>query len=142
MSAQDDSEEAFREDGSTLLYRPCTRAFEAKSIPQENPWFEVPRAFLEAASDGFRGHVHNACAKLGFNLDEIGVSEWDNCSERRFIVPSTMREQTTYHVVHRNLKHRSVVACISAAGEHMTLFWFARRGMPPWRESLKLKGSE
>jgi hypothetical protein len=53
-----------------------------------------------------------------------------------------MRGQTIDHVVHNNLKHISAVACISAAGEHMTPFWFVRRGMPPWKESLKSMGSE
>jgi hypothetical protein len=33
-----------------------------------------------------------------------------------------MTGQTIYHAVHRNLKHMSVVACISAAGEQMTPF--------------------
>jgi hypothetical protein len=37
------------------------------------------------------------------------------------IVPSAMKGQTIFHDVHRNLKHISVLACISAAGEHMTL---------------------
>jgi hypothetical protein len=102
----------------------------------------VPRVFREAAIDGFRDHVHNACAEFVLNLYEIGVSEWEDRSEWRVIVPSTMRGQTSYNAVHRNLKHISVVACISATGEHMKPFWFARRGMPPWRKSLKLKGSE
>jgi hypothetical protein len=49
--------------------------FETKSIPQENTRLEVPRVFLEAAIDGFRDHVHNGCAELVFDLDEIGGSE-------------------------------------------------------------------
>jgi hypothetical protein len=83
--------------------------FETKSIPQENPRPEVPRVFLEAAIDGFRDHVHNTCAELMFNLEEIAVSEWEDCSERRVIVPSTMRGHTICHTVHRNLKHHPPV---------------------------------
>jgi hypothetical protein len=128
--------------GRLFCNQPCTRAFEIKTIQQENPRLEVSRVFLEEAIDGFRNHVHNACAELIFHLGEIGVNEWEDRSEWRVIVPSTMKGQTIYHTVHRNLKHISVVACISVAGEHITSFWFARRGMPPWRESVKLKGSE
>jgi hypothetical protein len=53
----------------------------------------VPRIFLEAAIEGVRTHVQNACADLVFNLDEIGISEWENRVERKVIVPSAMREQ-------------------------------------------------
>jgi hypothetical protein len=105
-----------------FITRHAHELFEVKSIPQENPRLEVPRVFLEAAIDGFRDHVHNACAGLLFNFDEIGVNKWEDRSERRVIAPSTMRGQTIYYAVHRNLKHISVVACIAAAGEHMTLF--------------------
>jgi hypothetical protein len=106
-----------------LFYNPpCTRAFEIKSIPKENPRLEVPRVFHEAAIDGFRDYVHNVCAEFVLNLDEIGVREWEDRSERRVIVVSTMRGQIIYHAVHRNLKHISVVACISPAGEYMTPF--------------------
>jgi hypothetical protein len=96
-----------------LFYNPpCTGAFETKSIPQENLRLEVPRVFLEAVTDGFRDRVHNACAELVFTLDEIGVSEWEDRSEQRVIVPSMMRGPTIYHAVHGNLKHIYVVARI------------------------------
>jgi hypothetical protein len=109
----------------SFLRRHADQLFETKSIPQKNPRLDVPRAFLEAAIDGFRDHVHNACAELVFNLDEIGISDWEDRYERQVIVPSAMRGQTIFHGVHRNLKRISVVACISAAGEHMTPFLFA-----------------
>jgi UDP-2,3-diacylglucosamine pyrophosphatase LpxH len=54
--------------------------FETKSIPQEYPRLKVPLVFLEAAIDAFRNNVHNACAELVFNLDEIGVTEWEDRS--------------------------------------------------------------
>jgi hypothetical protein len=51
------------------------------------------------------------------------------------IIPSAMRGQTVFHGVHRNLKHKSVVACISAAGEYMTPFLFAPSLTTPWRRN-------
>jgi hypothetical protein len=59
----------------SFVIRHAHELFETKSIPQENPRLEVPRVFLEAAIDGFRDHVHNACAELVLDVDEIGVSE-------------------------------------------------------------------
>jgi hypothetical protein len=74
----------------SLLTRHAEQLFETKSIPQENPRFEVPRVFLQVGLDGFRDHVHQACAQLVFNLDEIGISEWEDHCTRRVIVPSAM----------------------------------------------------
>jgi hypothetical protein len=38
----------------------------------------VPRAFLEAGIEDIKTHIQNACAELVFNLDEIGISEWED----------------------------------------------------------------
>jgi hypothetical protein len=130
----------FFRPGRFFYNPPCTRAFETKAIPQENPRLEMPRVFLEAAIDGFRDRVHNACAELIFHLDEIGVSEWEDRIERRVIVPSTMKGHRIYHTVHRNLKHISVAACISAAGEHMTLCLACSQGNAAVQRKLKIEG--
>jgi hypothetical protein len=81
----------------SFLRRHADQLFETKSVPQETPRLDVPRVFLEAAIDGFRDHVHNACAEFVFNLDEIGISEWEDRHERRVIVLSVMRWQTIFH---------------------------------------------
>jgi hypothetical protein len=82
----------------------------------------VPRVFVEAAIEGIRTYVHNICAYLVFNLDEIGIRDWEDRFERKVIVPSATREQKIFHGIHRGLKHISVVTCISAGGDHMIPF--------------------
>jgi hypothetical protein len=77
---------------------------------------------------------------LVFNLDEIGISEWEDRVERRVIVPTTMRGQTIFHGVHRNLKHISVVVCISAAGEHMSPFLVSSQATSAVETKLKQAG--
>jgi hypothetical protein len=57
--------------------------FETKNIPQENPRLEMARAFLEAAIERFRHHVHSSCAELAFTLHEIGMTKWEDRTERR-----------------------------------------------------------
>jgi hypothetical protein len=128
-------------DVEHLSARAHRQLFETKSVPQENPRLGVPRTFLEAATDGFRDHVHNACAVLVFNLDEIEISEWEDRHEMQVIVPSAMRGQTIFHGVHRNLKQISVVTCISAAGEHMTPFFVCSQFNDAVERKLKLEGN-
>jgi hypothetical protein len=105
-----------------FLSRHAAELFETKSSPQENQRFEVPRVFVEAAIEAVRTHVQNASANLVFNLDEIGISEWEDRVERKVIVPSAMRKQKVFHGIHPGLKHISVVTCISADGDHMIPF--------------------
>jgi hypothetical protein len=66
----------------SLLTRHEETLFETKSVPQENPRVEVPRVFLQAGLDRFRDPVHHVCAEFVFNLDEIGISEWEDCCMR------------------------------------------------------------
>jgi hypothetical protein len=103
---------------------------------------EVPRVFGQAGLDGFRDHVHRACAELVFNLDEIEISEWEDRCTRRVIVPSAKKGQTIFRGVHQNLKHISVLACISAAGEYVTLFFVFPQVYPTVERRLKSEGLE
>jgi hypothetical protein len=84
----------------SFLTRHAEQLFETKTVLQENPRPEVPRVFLQAGLNGFRNHIHQACAELVFNLDEIKISEWENHCTQRVIVPSARREQTLFHDIH------------------------------------------
>jgi hypothetical protein len=119
----------------SFLSRSAAELFEAKSSPQENQRLEVPRIFFEAVIEGIQTHVQNSCANLVFNLGEIGISGWEDRVERKVIVPSAMREQKIFHGIYRGLKHISVIACISAGGDHMILFLF------PLKRPMLLFGS-
>jgi hypothetical protein len=60
---------------NSFFIRHHIELIETKSVPQENPRLEVPRDFLETTIEGFCDHVHNTCAELIFNFDEIWISE-------------------------------------------------------------------
>jgi hypothetical protein len=100
----------------SFVKRHAEHHFKTESIPQKHSQLEVPRVVHEAAIDGFRECVYKACTELEFDLGEIEISEWEDRTEGRVIVPSAMRWQTIYHGTSRNLKHISVVVFISAAG--------------------------
>jgi hypothetical protein len=62
--------------------------------------------------------VQGCIRDLVFDLDEIGVSEWEDRKSRKAVVPSAMSSQTIHSGVNRNLKHIAVITCIAAGGEH------------------------
>jgi hypothetical protein len=99
-----------------------TEFFETTSRPQENPRFEIPRSLLDAMLECLRQQVQDRCAELVFNLDEVGISEWEDGVARKAIVPVSMSGQTIHHGAHYNLKHISLVRCVSANGESMIPF--------------------
>jgi hypothetical protein len=106
----------------SFMSRHAAELFETKSSSQEKRRLEASQVFLEAAIEGVQTHVQNACADLVFNLDQIGISEWEDWVKRKVIVPSVMRQQKIFHGIHHGLKHISVVTCISAGGDHMISF--------------------
>jgi hypothetical protein len=62
----------------SFLSRYADESFEMKSPPQRKQRLDVPRAFFEAGTEDIKTDIQNACAALPFNLDEIGISEWEN----------------------------------------------------------------
>jgi hypothetical protein len=51
-----------------------------------------------------------------------------------------MTDQTIHHGVHRNLKHTSVIYCVSATGEPLTPFVFSSHVNDKVIETLKTEG--
>jgi hypothetical protein len=79
-------------------------------------------------------------AELVFNLDEIGMSEWEDRKEKKVIVRMTMDGQTAHHGASRNVKHISVIACITATGESMMPFIVTSQISDSIRKRLMSRG--
>jgi acyl-[acyl carrier protein]--UDP-N-acetylglucosamine O-acyltransferase len=56
-------------------------------------------------------------AELVFNLDEAGISDWEDRKTKTVPVPATMGGQTILHEISRTVKHISMISCVSAAEE-------------------------
>jgi hypothetical protein len=60
--------------------------------------------------------IQGCAADLVFNLDEVGISDWEDRKPKTVGVPITARAQTIHSRISRNVKHISVVSCTSAGG--------------------------
>jgi hypothetical protein len=56
---------------------------------------------------------------IGFNLDEVGILEWEDRQDKKVIVPKMIAGQTIYHHASRNVKHISIITYITLAGESL-----------------------
>jgi hypothetical protein len=59
--------------------------------------------------------------ELAFVLDEIviSLSDWAHRKIKKGLIHAAMFDQTTCHGVSRNVKHISLIVCVSAAGESL-----------------------
>jgi hypothetical protein len=89
---------------------------ETKSTPQEDARLEIPRIFLDETVQCLGEYVHGITDKLVFNLNEVGVSVWEDRKDKKVVIPSVLSGQTIHNRASQNLKHMSVITCISAAG--------------------------
>jgi hypothetical protein len=63
--------------------------------------------------------VQGIKAELMFNLNEVGMSEWEDHQEKKVIARATMDGQTIHHRASRSVRHISIITCITAAGESL-----------------------
>jgi hypothetical protein len=105
---------------NSFVLRHSDQIFKTKSTPQEQQLLQAPRMFLERMVQDLKEHIHGRVAELVSNLDEVGISDWEDRKTKTVIVPGTMHGQTKHHEISRTVKHISVIACVSAAGESLT----------------------
>jgi hypothetical protein len=88
---------------------------ETKSTPEEDARLEVPQAFLDETVNYLREYVQRMKVELVFNLDDVGMSEWEDHKVRKVIIPTTKDGQTIHYCASRSVRHISIITCISVA---------------------------
>jgi hypothetical protein len=124
----------------SFILRHQSELIEKKILPQEEPRLQVPRVFLDETIRAMEASVQNRPADLIFNLDEVGVSEWENRNPKRVVVPRTAADHPVHHRVSRNLKHISIITCISASGACLTPYMVSSQATRPVRQQLEASG--
>jgi hypothetical protein len=59
-------------------------------------------------------------AELVPNIDEVGMSGWEDHKETKVIVARLMEGQTIHHRESRSVRDISIITCITAGGESLT----------------------
>jgi hypothetical protein len=90
-----------------------------KSAPQKAHRLEDPPCFLDETVPCITQFIHGLPTELVFNLAEVGISDWEDRTSKSVNVPKAMRSQTIHYKINRNLKHASIIACVSASGESL-----------------------
>jgi hypothetical protein len=95
---------------------------------------------LERTEQDLKEHIQGCVAELVFNLDEVGISDWEDCKTKTVVVPATIRGHTIHHEICRTVKYISVIACISTAEESRTLYLITSQAPTSVYKRLKKEG--
>jgi hypothetical protein len=90
-----------------------------RSTEQGAQRLPVPRTFLERTVHDLNDHVQGCVSLLVFNLEEVGISGWEDRNAKRVVVPAAMLNQTINPGISRDVKRISVIACVSTGGESL-----------------------
>lgn len=124
----------------SFIGRHLTELIETTSTPQEEPRLQVPRIFLDETIKAMKEAVQMRPSDLVFNLDEVGISDWEDRKSKRVVVPITAQDQTVHHAVSRNLKHLSIITCVSAGGQCLTPYMVTSQASIPVQDCLSATG--
>jgi hypothetical protein len=61
-------------------------------------------------------HANEQFCGLVFNLDEMGVSEWEERKSREVVIPMDMKGLLIRHKVLRTISHLIVLTCVAESG--------------------------
>jgi hypothetical protein len=81
----------------SLLFQHNDEFAETISKPQEDARPQVRREFLHGTISGMEEAVQGCVRDLLFNLDEVWVSELEECTSKKVIVPTNMGSQMLHH---------------------------------------------
>jgi transposase len=91
----------------------CTKVIN----PQESPRLQIPRTWLTRYIELCKKIIPFACLDLLFNLDEIGLSDWEERGSVQVVVPVAYAQMPLSYPVSRSVKHQSLLCLVNAAGD-------------------------
>jgi hypothetical protein len=100
---------------------------------QEKVRLEVPRCYLEEYLTLIKKIVPIVPTGLLFNLDETGLSEWENRRSKSVLVPTQEHEYTLHYPVDRSVRRHTLFCCVIASGDS-----YCPRLMTPSASARKL----
>jgi hypothetical protein len=122
---------------NSFILRHPEDIIQIKRSPQEKQCLQVPRVFRERPAHNLKAYVQGYTSELIFNLEKVGISDWEGRRVRKVVIMAFIRRQTIHHGISRNMKHISLITCVSATGESYTLYRITSQMSAPIREQLK-----
>lgn len=101
----------------TFLSRHAGEVILRVARPQENPRLQTPRLYLNQYISLLQRVIELSPAELIFNIDESGLSDWEERKKKDVIVSSGVDLDDLHYGVDRSIRHQTLVCTISASGD-------------------------
>jgi hypothetical protein len=98
----------------SFLSRPPDEIQRVIVTPQEHPRRQIPRSHLDRFLALITSWVLLVPAELIFNLDETGLSGWEERKPKPVLIPTTVENADLHYPVDRGIRHQTLLCCISA----------------------------
>jgi hypothetical protein len=86
-------------------------------VPQEQLRRRIPREYQNDYISLIKEYVPLVPGELIFNLDETGLSDWEERKTRPVIIPSHTSPSTLHYPIDRAISHHALLCCVSASGD-------------------------
>jgi hypothetical protein len=90
--------------------------------PEELPRLQIPRCYLDKYITLIKPWVPLVPAELIFNLDETGLSDWEERKPKPALIPTDLEDSHFHYPADRAIRHQTLLCCVSAAGDAYCLF--------------------
>jgi hypothetical protein len=104
---------------NSFLLRHSDEVIQTTIGAQEWQRSQVPGVFLDRITRVLYECVQGCAAELVFILDEVDIPDWEDRKTKKVIPLAAMVGQTIHHGASRDVKHISVIACLSTARESL-----------------------
>ena len=102
---------------NTFLNRHRDALIKTEIFPQEELRMKVPRIYLTQFMDLVEKIIPNVPADLIYNIDETGLSDWENRKPKTVIMPKELEKIDKHYPINRGIRHITLVVTISAGGD-------------------------
>jgi hypothetical protein len=102
---------------STILSRHSEKVGRAFVSPQELPRLQTPQCYFDKYIDLIQACVPLVPSELIFNLDESGLSDWEERKSKAVLVKTKAADQPLHYPVDRGIRHHTLLRGISASGD-------------------------
>lgn len=102
---------------SNFLTRRSGQVIELTVGSQEELRLQVPRIYLQRYLRLIPRVVVGKSLELIFNLEETGISDWEDRRSKKIVAPATLQGRDLHVAVSRKIKHETLLCTVSAAGD-------------------------
>jgi hypothetical protein len=89
--------------------------------PEELPRLQIPGYCMDQCIPLIKAWAPLVPAELIFNLDETGLSDWEERKPKPALIPTDLRDSHFHYPADRAIRHQTLLCCVSASGDAYSL---------------------